>query len=604
MSLVTFIKDYFEIAINYFFSVDTEKIIPVQDILSHVGQYLWQNSRQFLYYIISFEWFRDNVFLPVHIPSSSEMTSYFYVKDSFTRSFPLTFLETGSEKNKIFFMFFIGFLNSFFLSLPFSCSYFISIRRMMIQGIRAGICAGLGTAVGQFLFVLSFVFGFRFLVTSWLTFEPYNYFLGICFILFIIHDMVKQRILVVDIEESDNKTLKKIFFINFVLAWVEQSYFNQFLSNVTFLKEPSIFEGVSGQTIFPASLVQWSYGLGILVGSIVFTCFFIWGFYFLFHYSLRFLQTPFKYVKKKLNTWLLVLIFGITLHSFFDYGADYLLTAPVGFISEDKALKKTVFYPFDYNLTDPILVDYVDNVKQQTKTAPLEFDVATFDKGLYLRPATKWKISFESLTFNGETSWRNKRDYEADTWMERFKDRRSQKAIKRAVEYFLDKAKGKSTQKVNTEEKVKIQKTELQFIPTDSPESSVLNTMFFKKKFEDKFLRKTKKLHTSNFEDFLQTFLLKSDEKNVKQEKKNSLIELSKKEQDTILQLLNFENQELNFNTLESTEKKELTFLENLWNGKYKGKLKKKSFLIKIIVLFLRNAKTRKKKRTKKKNFV
>jgi hypothetical protein len=47
-----------------------------------------------------------------------------------------------------------------------------------MQGLEAGYIAGLGTIAGNMVWIGSVIFGFRFFVIPWLSFDLFRYFLG------------------------------------------------------------------------------------------------------------------------------------------------------------------------------------------------------------------------------------------------------------------------------------------------------------------------------------------------------------------------------------------------------------------------------------------
>lgn len=543
MSLTTLIKDYIEVAANDFLSVNT---VTVQEIIPHLGQFLLTNSGRFLYYLISFEWLQENVFLPLQIPSSI----YFdFQKSQLQGAEYITFFELPSIKNNLFLLFFCGVFNSFFLSLPLTCSHFISIRRLMIQGIPAGIYSSFGTIFGQFLFFVSLFSGFHFFLTSWITFEPYNYFIGLFLIVSIVYDMVTQRSLSL-IGGKRIKTLTKIFFLNFFLSWIEQSCFGTFLSNVTVLKQPSIlemFDLFNPTTTFQLNVGIFSYLFGILFGSLFFTLVFGWGFYFLFHRCASLYATYYSRWVHRLNSSLILLILAITLTSYSDYGANLLFTKPLGFISEDKAVKETIFFPVD--VIDPVIFfseseNTSERDNEDSRKKLVDFDPTNFDKGVYLRPSLvnqSWSKPIEYFHFSGEQGWSNRKEYEANTWMERYKKKRSQRIIHSFVkglrykEKHDNRTKRSKTSGEDVSQKSSFQQKNIQFIPTANSQS-YLNELFFINKLQQKPFIKVEKLEEPNFEKFIQSISSKDYEIKNKEEKNFSLLELNNTEKERLLQ--------------------------------------------------------------------
>jgi hypothetical protein len=96
----------------------------------------------------------------------------------------LSYLENNYS---LFDTFFLGFTYSFAMALPFSPPLLICLRRMVIQGIRIGLSAYLGTAIGYTFFFSLLFFGARDFIQFWYDWEPVFYVIGIalsCKILF------------------------------------------------------------------------------------------------------------------------------------------------------------------------------------------------------------------------------------------------------------------------------------------------------------------------------------------------------------------------------------------------------------------------------------
>ena len=119
------------------------------------------NSIKFIFiYLISFKWITDFVELPAifkhNYVAILEGKNLFEVsfETELDKSFFL-FLENSSLNSKNFAT---GFLNSFFLVLPFSVPQILAIRAFLINGLPAGIWAAMGTILGQsYFFWLYFI---------------------------------------------------------------------------------------------------------------------------------------------------------------------------------------------------------------------------------------------------------------------------------------------------------------------------------------------------------------------------------------------------------------------------------------------------------------
>lgn len=381
MYFIPLIRDYIEFLNNIYdsFSGDTN----FQNIIQQSLLFLAQNIKFTFVYFISFQWFRDFFYLPLLIPqySDSILRENFFLETPLLNIF--NFLETPSfTHNKIF----IGFLNGLFLSLPFSCSQLIYIRRLLIQGNVAGICAGLGNIFGQILFISSVIFGLRFLVIPWFSFEPFNYFIGVFVLLNIVYDLIHERTIKI-LDWKNKNELLKIFFLNFVLIWTEQSCIFQYIGNLTLEAQPTSLDVLTSTTDYTFLLKHFNYIFGLLLGTLFFTSIFA----FLLKKIIEFIEIKLFLLKSswliRLNFFFLTCILAFTFTSIPFYGLDFLITAPLGFVSEDKGLNKTFFS--QNRVKDPfnIIGDKFS----------IFLDLKQFDRGVYLkRPLLE---SFEDLNY-------------------------------------------------------------------------------------------------------------------------------------------------------------------------------------------------------------
>ncbi len=387
MSFIPFIRDYIESLNSIYDSVSND--IYFQKIIQETFIFLFHSIKFLIFYILTFQWFRDIIYLPIIIPkiSNSIFSEIFFLETPLENIFNIIELPSYST-NK----FLIGFLNSFFLALPLSCAHLIYVRRLLIQGNIAGIAAGLGNIFGQLFFIGSIVLGFRFLLIPWLSFEPLNYILGIFLLLTIIYDMVHERVIKI-IDWQNKNAILKIFFLNFLLISTEQSCIYQYLGNITVSAESSIFESSSTETYFNFFSTHIVYLSGLFIGSIFFNI--IFGFV-LKKFS-EFLQIKLSILRStwiiRLNVTLLTLTLAFTFSSIPFYGIDYLLTQPLGFISQDKAFKNTIFSPNEIKDPFSILGGFSDNLS-------LDTDVTSFDRGFYLKSPIFQ--TFEDLNYSGE----------------------------------------------------------------------------------------------------------------------------------------------------------------------------------------------------------
>nr|YP_009105537.1 hypothetical chloroplast RF1 [Lobosphaera incisa]AIT94277.1 hypothetical chloroplast RF1 [Lobosphaera incisa] len=395
MSFVPAIRDYIGILNSVYDSFSGD--INLQLIIQHTLIYILESIKFILFYLISFQWFRDLCYLPVLVPqlSTAILKENYFLEDPLSNFF--SFLETPTYNNN---KFLIGFLNSFFLSLPISCSHFICARRLIIQGIPAGIVSGLGNILGQSFFLISVIFGLRFLVIPWMALEPLSYILGIILICTIIYNITHERGLK-PIKKYQTTLLFKIFCIHFVLAWTEQSCFFSYLGNLTLSGEPTILETFSSNNQTNFFLIHISYMFGLILGSCVFSTFFGIFSLSLSDFVLKVSTLRFTQWINQLNVFFITITIGFTFASLPYYGLDYLITKYFGFIGQDETLEKTFFSPIHVEDTITIL-----GLKSDAKS--IDTDVVPFDRGRYLR--LEFPQSFEDLNYQGEYAWTSRKD--------------------------------------------------------------------------------------------------------------------------------------------------------------------------------------------------
>jgi hypothetical protein len=438
MSLVTSIKDSIEI-LNNFYDSNFENLNTVE-LVSQLVLIIFANIRSVFIYILTFQWFRDFSYLPILVPNgiSSILQENFVLEgsDAALMSQNFSLLEAPSfSSNK----FLIGFLNSFFLILPISCAHFITIRRLLIQGIPAGVSSAIGTIFGQLCFITCILFGIRGFLIPWVALEPVTYIIGFFLVTSIVYEMAHERAIRL-IPFSHKKQLFNIFGLNFALAWTEQACIFQYFGNLSINPEPSLLEiafGAVRRSNF-GFLTQQScfYLVGILVGSIVFSVLFGMTILVISNFlSVRiciFGRVSTSFLIQRLNFSLLILIFALSLTSLPYYGIDYLLGGPLGFISQDTAFEGTVFSRT--TLKNYKLVGFAEKKPGATvlKVRP-NTDISLFDRGDYLPRVVAKPVSFEQLNYGDTKLWLNR--FKRSKSFFRFK----QDKAKRARERFFKK---------------------------------------------------------------------------------------------------------------------------------------------------------------------
>ena len=415
MSFVSTIRDYVEVLNNLSNSFAGE--IPISNFLIETFSYFVKTIQYSIIYFFSLQWIHDFTLLPLIVPqiSSSIFKETLFLENPSKVFF--SFIElTEINQNK----FLLGFFNSVFLTLPVSVIHIISIRRLFIKGIPSGIISISGYIIGQWFFILCIIFGFRAILIPWLSFEPLSYLIGLILVFRVIYKMTGENLNELktwpDFGEfptrinknsakhfqqflTTNKYYLDMFSTSFLLAWCEQSSIFQYLGNISLTGNSSSFETFSNYSTFTNMLNHSTYLLGILLGSIIFTT--LWGYFFI---QLRnmYIEYTFSesFFKQNLNTISFILAIGISLSSIPFYSLDYLITNPLGFISQDQFFKNTIFD--QYNIKDSIqLFGY------STRYESLDMDVSSFDRGRYLifPPADTAPFSFEDLNYRGEAEW-------------------------------------------------------------------------------------------------------------------------------------------------------------------------------------------------------
>ena len=292
-----------------------------------------------------------------------------------------------------------GFLNSFFLVLPFSVSQFLSIRAFLINGLWAGISAASGTILGQLTFFCCILFGIEFFIVPFLNFEGIMVSLGLLFLINIIYKLIHTPNMAI-LNFSQKKQLLEFFKLNFILAWLEQGCICSYFGNLTFNASPNLIQSNDSNEYF--FLTNFIYLTGILLGSIAWTALF--GFLILkirnFIANTIITKISFITLNQRLHSISLILITILGFSSIPYYGFDYLLYGPLGFIYEDKALEtiqpKTGYAISSGSSDQPLLSIALD---------PLPFDKIP---PLNVFPPEMGTLKYEQYRLESELFWKNR----------------------------------------------------------------------------------------------------------------------------------------------------------------------------------------------------
>lgn len=401
MSLVAAIRDYIDFINSTCDALPLDGGLP--SLLVPTFKYILESLKYGTLYLVSFQWVRDLVYLPLIVPNLtlSLLRETCHPFESPVLNF-FTFLEMPAYRDNSFV---VGLLNSFFVCLPISAGHILSGRRLLVQGIPAGIAAGSGMVLGQWWFVMCVVLGVRSLVVPWLALEPFNYLLGLGLLVNIIYRITHERRIRV-VRWGDRKELLQYFLTSLLLSWCEATSFFQYLGNVTLDTGTTLLDSFSTTSLSPGSLQSLSnpfwmevgYAGGLLVGSCLFSIFFALLALALRGMWLRWGAVTSSRLTNQLNSFFLVTLVALSFASVPYYGMDYLLSNRVGFMSQDTAFDKTVFLPATMNDTTGKLGLFSDNKSFDT-------DVSTFDRGLYLQQHKPVPQSFEDLNYQGEYVW-------------------------------------------------------------------------------------------------------------------------------------------------------------------------------------------------------
>ena len=395
MSFSQLIKDYIDTINSFYdsFAGDINLAFFFKFFVFYIGQ-----SIKFLVeYIFTFKWLNDFYSFKIIIPQliNSNFNELYTSENSISNFF--SFFDNPNLTPNFFIT---GLLNSLILAIPFSSSQILWLRRLTVEGLPSGIASGLGIILGQFLLNICVLLGFRFIVFPWYSFESLHYIFGIILTLSIVYTIAQKPIK--RIKDSDTHQLVKIFILHFILTWTEQSTLFQYLSNISFSPEPTLFEILAPEKGLASILSHWSYFTSLLFGSIIWTIFFGWVVLSIGYSASKFFNFSYSIWIRNFNFSCLTLIIAFTLTSFPYYNLDYLVTSPLGFISQDDALKNLQLRVNSIDLKKGRLGEYSSHTS-------LDTDIAIFDRGRY-QTSSEVELTFEDLNYQGEYVWRARND--------------------------------------------------------------------------------------------------------------------------------------------------------------------------------------------------
>ncbi len=344
LSLVTAVKDYIEVVHKL---VETNpsnsfEVLSYTD-LGAIVTYMVMSVKEMLGSFLTFKWLQNVTLLPFIIPNvASAMISEISVLDGYFHN-AFTFLETpisyGNQNFVIYGIekFSVGLVNSLFLFLPTSVSHIITLRRFVMQGLEAGYLAGLGTMAGNLLWIGSIVFGLRFIVIPWLSLDLLRYGLGTILLVKYMWDSYSEKRTVLE-----DLSKKKIFLLNFLLAFTEQATIYPFLSNLSIGSDSTILETFPTGSFFEYSTIHVFYLLGLFVGSLSllqFTCWFWENPAFnIYMWAMSSLKVSNGLSQRVVNLGFLYLTMLFSVANLSYFGLDYTIANPLGLVHEDRLL--------------------------------------------------------------------------------------------------------------------------------------------------------------------------------------------------------------------------------------------------------------------------
>lgn len=433
MSLATALKNFSEIANDIYNGKEITAYFPHAIVAQHTLLYGLKSLGVGFFYLVSFQWLRDLSYLPLLAPElntstlASDFTNSSLLSSGSLVSGPYSYLFTlFQSSHTVNDEFVAGFLNSFFFSLPLSLPHLISIRRLFYQGTIAAAASITGTLLAHSLFLIGVMYGVRFLIIPWFSFEGFHVIFGIVTVVISIYSIVREKHIKI-VPLRDKPTLTKILILNFVLAWCEETTLFHSLGNLTVNAAPTYLDLYPGRDGFDSFLIHTSYIISFIFGSIFFSCFF----YYIILRSNELFRSwtgiSFGKVARIVNKLMILLIvtFGFSYLPY--YGLDYLFANSLGFLPQDEIYEKTMFSP---TVIESKVRFFKETPPETGQRTPLNLDLNYFDRGLYLnapfsnlpkmdpesneileaqKPKKKEVIlpnlSFEELNYQGEYAW-------------------------------------------------------------------------------------------------------------------------------------------------------------------------------------------------------
>jgi len=372
--------------------------------------YLCQSAKNVFVYILTLQWLRDLAYLPVLIPDFT-FDVFRTVLVKYQRLLPVTtsaMTFSAGLPTLVQNKFVVGLLNSFFASLPFTFAHLLSARQLYVNGWRASVATNAGIIVGHVFFLAAILFGWRPVLMPWLQAEWGTYVIALAVTYYTAKSAFGRNAFKQIMTPAG---LAKTAGVGFLLAFCDQGVLFKYLSTFTFGLEPTYLEPLTG-TASSLTQAHLLYLVGFLLGSILFTSFFLWLAILLRDAITEWSLITFFRFNARVNTFSKVALTALLCTSLSFYGLEYLCTKPLGFVPYDRALMPGLLQTNTYE--DLIIRKYgvpslsiarfevpdksspyekgvktVTREKLSTKRFPIvaDMDLAPFDRGTYFRRA-------------------------------------------------------------------------------------------------------------------------------------------------------------------------------------------------------------------------
>ena len=318
-----------------------------------------------------------------------------------------------------------GFVNSFFFSFPFSLPHLITLRRMFSQGVAAAVASILGMITAHALLIIGVLYGIRFLIIPYYSFQLLTFFIGIVTIAIIITEFVKEkRVYLVPL--THYPSLVRIGVLSFIVALCESATVFHDLHHLTLNQQITCLQLYESQNALSSFFLHTAYVGAFVLGHALFSFGFCYLLLKITEKACSLTGWTLPQTARRINRGLLIALLMLTFSSFPYYGLDYLFTKSAGFLPEDPAYRNTIFSPTQVRSRNRHFKTRAPATKN-SKT-PLELDLNYFDRGMYLAAPKEEKITgdldraqnstsaetiatydpvltFEELNYQGESAW-------------------------------------------------------------------------------------------------------------------------------------------------------------------------------------------------------